>query len=216
MEISEISIFGISATTTATFPQQSATFLLPKTKMRVLFIFCCLIAFALSQELDDDECTLKYLLNREILENPIAQVLYNKLTYYNSSCGDNCSYINGFSCVTASFPKIQLSNCSSTEYPICMGRIEVNNNCKTLDCCNQLNKQVLPNLYPITTLTSINYYMKFFNDMSEIIPCEDFDSFSGDKCIQFADYAASSDRYTCNSLDAIYTSGAEQMSFDLF
>mgnify|MGYP005995610495 CR=1 FL=1 len=99
-----------------------------------------------------------------------------------------------------------------------MGRIERYNGCKTLACCDTENLETIIR-YPLVTgiAGSYNYYMKFFNQKNETIPCGQFTSNTGDYCVQFADYAASSDPVTCNVLDRIYQGGsADDMSFDLF
>ena len=162
-------------------------------------------------------CDLIEWVQRPALEIPIAQSVYPKIpnTTY-SSCGENCTYTKGFSCFTLTRPygePKEFAECDTESTNMCMGTIGVSNNCKTLECCQELNKQVMPNL--AITFNSFNYIMKFRNEFGYEIPCDEFDSNTGDTCVQFADYGSSSDTTACFELEDFFNS-VDDMYFDLF
>lgn len=160
------------------------------------------------------DCGLITWQARPTLENPMVQNVLPKLPNTTvSSCGGNCTYTKGFSCVQTPPVGYSFVECESEQYPKCLGTIGVANNCKTLECCQELNKQTLPKVNIF--FNSFNYVMKFRNEFGYEIPCEEFESNTNDNCVQFADYAASSDPRSCYVLRDFFNS-VDDMTFELF
>mmetsp|Transcript_124981 Transcript_124981/g.186668 ORF Transcript_124981/g.186668 Transcript_124981/m.186668 type:complete len:188 (+) Transcript_124981:1-564(+) len=157
-----------------------------------------------------------------LLHTKVAENLYSELDYHYTSIGSsnpgNSYYANGFTCVTAANGTVKPSPCNEVEFPLCMGRIEIDMGCRDIACCNHLNLKAALRVPIVTGVAgSYNYYMKFFNQQNATIPCSQFTSNTEDYCIQFADYAASSDPVTCNFLETVYErQGSDAMAFDLF
>ena len=149
-----------------------------------------------------------------------AKALLNDLHYSTSFCGRNCTLQNGFSCLTEvrSIPwKVyNLTECDMIT-DACIGRVIVTNNCRTLDCCSQLNAEFMEKLpfYDTSLETSTNYYMKFYGANSMQIPCSQFTSNTFDRCLQYVDYGqASGDPGKCKLWEN--ANKMENLAFELF
>ena len=177
-------------------------------------VFFCLLICAYGQIASN--CGIASFEPKPILENAITESLYPKIpnTVYGS-CGPTCTYTKGFSCVnvTAVPPSVDFIECNPNVFPLCMGRIGASNDCHTMDCCKQLNAVMLGKVD--IQFNSFNYIMEFRNEFGYEIPCEEFDSNTGDTCVQFADYGASSDEYACIELGS-FLNNVDDMTFELF
>ena len=181
--------------------------------MRVTVVSCLMFVALFAVSFASD-CSFIEFTSRENLEHPAASLVYDQFSYVDSSCGNNCTKTEAFSCVNF-LDREGMVPCESMKYPKCMGRVIVYNECETLECCEELNKQVLPHAIPIADYTSFNYYMKFYDEFNRELTCDQFTSFSDDRCLQYVDYAASSDPETCYDLIDLFDS-SDAMAFELF
>lgn len=179
---------------------------------RFVFVFM-LISFTVCQTSSCDN-TID-IIKSEILNVHFIQNLLANLTYTNDTCGNDCTYQRGFSCLGFDSGKIDEIKCVNNTF--CIGRMTVSNNCRTLECCEVLNKAVLPQIQSVTHhVEAFNYELKFMNGkFNQEISCELFVSHTTDTCIQFFDYG-NTDSEACVELQDLPISGSDTMAFDLF
>ena len=108
----------------------------------MLVRFICFTLLFLVVTASECEAFFNSTHNTDLL-TPEAQPLFDDLIFHKGECGGHCNFADGFSCVTFDYDvyAFQLSNCTRDIFPLCMGRLEVTNNCETLKCCQQLNER---------------------------------------------------------------------------
>lgn len=172
-------------------------------------LFCCICIVK-----GDIRCGIVDRMYVKPLETPEVRMIYPTLPATIGSCGGNCTYFKGFSCLSEkpSGDNVTFVDCT-LKTPTCLGRFAAKNSCETMDCCRKLNQNMYQ--YVDQQYISYNYYMEFRDEFGQLLHCDEFSSYKGDSCVQFADYGSFSDELSCKALN-LFFNNADSMSFELF
>ena len=163
----------------------------------------------------DSSCGINEWVYVKEIETPEIRMIYPSLPSTTGSCGVNCTYFKGFSCITeeSSANNITFTDCDRNTPAPCLGRIAAKNSCETMDCCKKLNQDML--MIIDQQYYSYNYFMEFRDGFGQLLHCDEFSSYTGDSCVQFADYGSSSNEVACKAFN-ILINNVDSISFELF
>lgn len=148
----------------------------------------------------------------------------------NSACGlppqaTSCVYSEAFSCLVYNKGIFTPIDCQTAlaadDFPLCYGEVQFYGNCRTFECCQNLNANILPYVKqqigsrPLGT--SYYYYMQFNSPGGGVINCQSF-SEGFDTCTQHLNFAGSSNWETCTEFYNQFTAAqnSDDMAFNLF
>ena len=177
-----------------------------------LIVFACLLTFVVCENCTD---IVEQLSAPAYL---FARVNWKIMPEKSAAClNAECSYVQNFACLNPS--TYQPLGCSSAKaqniFPYCAGRAIVDAQCSTWECCENLNQEVFTYLNAQWSGLEVlfNYKLLLYSN-SQIINCPSYSPGIG-PCLQWLEYAASSDWNTCMSLEKNFKS-ADAMAFQLF